>query len=181
VRVWSTDWFDNPSKETDKLVAKLEQLRVRPVSAIPSYPPLHRASAVVDPEEVEEAAKTTSREPPSLGEPTLGVVKPALPPSTPDPAFDGTSLLKGTDKLTHSQAVAALEAYRDKVIAPASENWEPERSLLRPAMIETFVKQRITDPNQWYVQIPQFLRQGTSGTEKKRYLEDVCALVERLQ
>jgi hypothetical protein len=180
VRVWSTDWFDNPSKETDKLVAKLEQLRVRPVSAISSYPPLHRASAVVDPEEVEEAAKTTSNESVPTGELTVEVAKPAPPPSKVEPVFDGRALLKGTGKLTHSQAVAALEAYRDTVIAPASANWEPERSLLRPAMVETFVKQRITDPNQWYVQVPQFLRQGTSGAEKKRYLEDVCALVDRL-
>jgi very-short-patch-repair endonuclease len=180
VRVWSTDWFDNPSKETDKLVAKLEQLRMRPVSEMPSYPSLHRASAIVDPEAVEKAAKATSEEAPPAREPTLEVVKPAPLPSQAKPAFDGTALLKGTGKLTPAQAVAALEAYRDIVIAPASANWEPERSLLRPAMIETFVQQRITDPNQWYAHVPQFLRQGTNGAEKKRYLEDVCALLERL-
>jgi hypothetical protein len=59
-------------------------------------------------------------------------------------------------------------------------NWEPERSLLRPALIKIFVKQRITDPKQWYTQVPQFLRQGTNGAEKKRYLEDICALLARL-
>ena len=180
MRVWSTDWFDNPSKETDKLVAKLEQLRMRPVSEMPSHPSLHRASAIVDPEAVEKAAKATSEEAPPAREPTLEVVKPAPLPSQAKPAFDGTALLKGTGKLTPAQAVAALEAYRDIVIAPASANWEPERSLLRPAMIETFVQQRITDPNQWYAHVPQFLRQGTNGAEKKRYLEDVCALLERL-
>jgi hypothetical protein len=135
VRVWSTDWFDNPSKETDKLVAKLEQLRMRPVSEMPSYPSLHRASAIVDPEAVEKAAKATSEEAPPAREPTLEVVKPAPLPSQAKPAFDGTALLKGTGKLTPAQAVAALEAYRDIVIAPASANWEPERSLLRPAMM----------------------------------------------
>ena len=90
------------------------------------------------------------------------------------------ALLEGKGKLTPAQAVSALEAYRETVIAPASERWEPERSLLRPAMIETFVKQRITDPAQWYTHVPQFLRQGTNGTEKKRYLEDICAVLERL-
>ena len=180
VRVWSTDWFDNPSKETDKLVAKLEQLRKRPVSAFASYPPLHQANAVVGPEAVEEVAKTMSEGVPPAGGPALDVVKPAAAPSSAQPAFNGTALLEGTGKLTSAQAVAALETYRDTVIAPASENWEPERSLLRPAMIETFVKQRITDPDQWYTHVPQFLRQGTNGAEKKRYLEDICGLLERL-
>ena len=60
VRVWSTDWFDNPSKETDKLVTKLEQLRKGPASVFRSYSPLHQANAVVDPSAVQEMAKTTS-------------------------------------------------------------------------------------------------------------------------
>lgn len=56
-------------------------------------------------------------------------------------------------------------------------------SLLRPALIEIFVKQRITDPKQWYTQVPQFLRQGTNGAEKealpRRYLRPARATVAR--
>ena len=37
VRVWSTDWFDNPALETERLVRKLEELRLRPPSALASY------------------------------------------------------------------------------------------------------------------------------------------------
>ena len=36
-RVWSTDWFDNPELETDKLVAKLEALRLGPPRTFPDY------------------------------------------------------------------------------------------------------------------------------------------------
>ena len=32
VRVWSTDWFDNPSLQTARLVEKLELFRRRPAS-----------------------------------------------------------------------------------------------------------------------------------------------------
>jgi hypothetical protein len=144
------------------------------------YPPLHRASTIVEPEVADEAAKPTAEEAASARELILGVVKPAPPPSKAEPAFDGKELLKGTGKLTYAEAVAALEAYRDTVIAPASENWEPERSLLRPAMIETFVQQRITDPNQWYARVPQFLRQGTNGAERIVTWKNVCARLERL-
>ena len=39
VRVWSTDWFDNPDLETAKLVRKLEALRHRERSPFESYRP----------------------------------------------------------------------------------------------------------------------------------------------
>ena len=45
VRVWSTDWFDNPALETEKLVRKLEELRLRLPSAFASYRPLRDAEA----------------------------------------------------------------------------------------------------------------------------------------
>ena len=37
-----------------------------------------------------------------------------------------------------------------------------------PAMIETFVQQRITDPADWHNRIPQYLRTGTNPAEKKK-------------
>jgi len=181
VRVWSTDWFDNPSRETEKLVAKLEQLRRRATSAFTVCPPLHQAKASVEPEpEPEpEPAEAAQAESLSGSKPSCEPTKPVPASPKPDFAVDGKALIEGTGKLTPAQAVVALEAFRDMVIAPASENWEPERSILRPAMIETFVKQRISDPNQWYAHVPQFLRQGTNGAEKKRYLEEICAILER--
>ena len=50
---------------------------------------------------------------------------------------------------------------------------------MAPRRSETFVKQRISEPDQWYTHVPQFLRQGTNGAEKKRYLEEICAILER--
>ena len=47
VRVWSTDWFDNPARETEKLVRKLEELRLRPPSAFASYRPLRDLEAAI--------------------------------------------------------------------------------------------------------------------------------------
>jgi very-short-patch-repair endonuclease len=37
VRVWSTDWFDNPAHETEKLVKKLERLRSQPACGFNDY------------------------------------------------------------------------------------------------------------------------------------------------
>ncbi len=42
VRIWSTDWFDNPELETEKLVRKLEELRKRKPPILDSYPSFQR-------------------------------------------------------------------------------------------------------------------------------------------
>ena len=181
VRVWSTDWFDNPTRETDKLVTKLEQLRKRKVVSAASYPPLHRDHAVVEPEQEAPAPGPAVKEPiqDSAGpEPAQTPPSRASPPASA--SHDGLALLEGSEKLTPTQAVAALEALRDRMIAPSVENWEPERSLLRPAMIETFIKQRIADPDDWANRVPMYLRQGTNPLEKRRFLDRVCEIIDRL-
>src|SRR5205814_1742544 len=58
--------------------------------------------------------------------------------------------------------------------------WEQHRSILREAMIETFIAQRITDPDEWFSKVPQYQRQGTHPAEKARYMERICDLVARL-
>jgi very-short-patch-repair endonuclease len=37
IRVWSTDWFDNPDRETERLVKRLDELRTRPQSLNQGY------------------------------------------------------------------------------------------------------------------------------------------------
>ena len=181
VRVWSTDWFDNPARETDKLVTKLEQLRQRAVASTASYPPLHRDRAILEPERAEVPESAAEASAPELAasatnqEPAPSLAEPAAPKAT-----DGLALLEGSGKLTPSEAVIALEALRDRVIAPSVENWKPDDSLLRPAMIETFVRQRISDPDDWAKRVPMYLRQGTDPIEKRRFLEQVCAVIDRL-
>jgi hypothetical protein len=48
-------------------------------------------------------------------------------------------------------------------------------------MIETFVRQRFTDPDEWFDKVPGYLRQGTNPAEKGRYLDRVCDIVGRLK
>lgn len=37
LRVWSTDWFDNPSLQTARLVERLEALRTKPASSVDEF------------------------------------------------------------------------------------------------------------------------------------------------
>ena len=45
-------------------------------------------------------------------------------------------------------------------------------------MIETFVHQRVVDPDEWHSRID--LRIGTNLAEKNRYLDEICEIIERI-
>jgi len=108
----------------------------------------------------------------------------------PPPAADGddgaagrseVSLpLVGATSISEQDCFEALNHFRVHVIATEMTDWEPNRSILRDAMIETFVRQRFADPEMWFEKVPGYLRQGTNPAEKNRYLERICEIVSRL-
>jgi very-short-patch-repair endonuclease len=58
IRVWSTDWFDNPGVQTDRLVAAIEELRRRPVLQYEEY----RAETISEPQSLSESIGETVSE-----------------------------------------------------------------------------------------------------------------------
>jgi very-short-patch-repair endonuclease len=193
VRVWSTDWFDNPQVETEKLVRKLEELRRRPTLRSGSYPPLcdGEAGAPIDGLPEKEArqdsahtgqqAEVSEVDGPEAASPIAGQDTNVIAElrELPGPRT-GPGPLTDDGPLTPQEAAAALELFREEVIRPSIPEWEVQRSILRPAMIETFIRQRIVDPAEWYTRIPQYLRIGTNPAEKTQFLERICEIVERI-
>ena len=192
VRIWSTDWFDNPALETERLVRRLEELRLRPPSAFASYRPLRDLDATAPATGGDEGltedgnatvARTTQDDRAQVGtdaQEQLGpedkedLVK-AVPKAT------GSEPFFGNGSLTPTEAMSALEAFREQIIRPAFPEWDARRSILRPAMIETFVHQRVVDPDEWHSRIPQYLRMGTNAAEKNRFLDEICEIIERIR
>jgi very-short-patch-repair endonuclease len=180
LRVWSTDWFDNPDAQTEKLGKRLKEMRERPIAAFQDYQ-LNATYASEDGEiridepvakEVSDA-ESKKRGLEELASPAaVGVDMEAA-----DSYFEGTNVF---GPLTEAEAFMALTSFRETVIRPAATNWQAHRSILRDGMIETFIRQRITDPNDWFKRVPQYLRSGTDPTEKRMYLEQICATVERV-
>lgn len=170
VRVWSTDWFDNPTLQTTRLIEKLELLRRKPIVDGSGYaivtevvhPAEEPAGDEVSPAGAIPAWETEGEEPPA--------------PPAPDPV----PVLQGNMPLTEPECFEALRHFRDQVIAVEMTDWEPHRSILRDAMIETFVRQRFVEPEQWFEKVPGYLRQGTNPGEKGRYLDRICDIVSRL-
>lgn len=183
LRVWSTDWFDNPDLQTRILANRIEELRSRELPKSREY----RVASVMPLGAPAEEAEVDHTEPvteqPSLGEmfglhPDAGQSQPvALAVCVQD---EGAKLLDGTGPLSREQLLSALRCFRDTVIAPRSPSWEPQRSLLRESMIEMLVAQRLDDPADWFRKVPSFQRSGTDATEKRLFLDQVCDLVARL-
>jgi REase_MTES_1575/Protein of unknown function (DUF3320) len=181
VRVWSTDWFDNPGRETDKLVRKLEELRSKSRHAYADYPSLtmvlqsQKDTSVVEQkrEQDQQAQQADMAEFVSVAQEASQIVSESTPVSR-------LSLLDSDEPLTKAQGIQVLVEFRESVIRAEMANWEPHRSILRDAMIEAFVSQHFTDPDEWFTKVPAFLRQGSNPVEKSKYLEQICEIVSRI-
>lgn len=171
LRVWSTDWFDNPSLQTARLIEKLEALRTRPPSSVDEFE-FRFETQRAGQDEGQEADRSSAEA--------------SYPPSTEgnDHGATGTSdeasPLVGAGSFSEQDCFLALNHFRNHVIATETADWDPNRSILRDAMIETFVRQRFADPEEWFEKVPGYLRQGTNPAEKNRYLERICEIVSRL-
>jgi very-short-patch-repair endonuclease len=179
LRVWSTDWFDNPNFQTERLVRQIEELRTRPVPPYEDYivSPVY-ASATVEPEYID---KVTAREV------STGITNGDGLADSPVSPQNGNDVGPSTDwpfvrssSLSESDVFEVLRQFRDTVIAREIENWEPQRSILRESMIETLVIQRVRDPDDWFRKVPQFQRAGTNALEKQRYLDQICEIIDRI-
>jgi hypothetical protein len=91
------------------------------------------------------------------------------------------ALVDSEASLTKAHGIQTLIEFRENVIRAEMPDWEAQRSILRDAMVEAFVSQHFTDPDEWFTKVPGFLRQGTNPIEKHRYLERICEIVSRIE
>ena len=177
VRVWSTDWFDNPSLQTTRLLEKLELLRRKPAVERSEYTIVTEAAQPVgDAEAVEPMGGSAEVDEPATDDATAseaGGEEQAAQPETDAGLLEKSSL-------TEAECFEALRQFRDQVIGNEMTDWEPHRSILRDAMIETFVRQRFVEMDDWFDKVPGYLRQGTNPIEKTRYIDRICEIVARL-
>jgi very-short-patch-repair endonuclease len=182
LRVWSTDWFDNADLQTERLIARLEELRTAPVELDDGYKFSatqvasfhHSPVEPVDPGE-ESISKSEPEAQADLSQPDAsgGPVRENL-------SWERKPLLASTGPLNSEDLHTALREFRETVIAEEMKDWEPHRSILREGMIEAIVGTKLDDPEDWFRKIPSFQRQSTNPAERKHYLESICEIVARL-
>ena len=182
LRVWSTDWFDNANSQIEKLDKQLKLMRERPIATFRDYSlktsyisPINETGGV-ESEFHSRSNLDDSKVPASWNFTTL-----TSPVATSEHTEDAAALLNGSGPLTEVEAHIALTHFRESVIRVAASDWQPHRSILRDSMIETFLRQRIADPDGWFTRVPQYLRSGTDPVEKRLYLERICAIVDRVE
>jgi very-short-patch-repair endonuclease len=175
VRIWSTDWFDNPSLQTTRLIEKLELLRLKPTLEQSEYAIVMEATPAGATAETQSAGGTGDVEAPAPEMP-VPEIRGEEPPAQPMPDME----LLEKSSLTEADCFDALRQFRDQVVGSEMVDWEPHRSILRDAMIETFVRQRFVEPDDWFDKVPGYLRQGTNPVEKTRYLDRICDIVGKM-
>ncbi len=170
LRVWSTDWFANPALELQKLATKLDGLRANDRNS--SRYAVADLVVSIPPDEGTDGDRSpiAARVEEGSGDPIE--VAPPL-------SADLGELLEGEGSITERDAYQLLAFFRQSIVAAESEA-EPHRSILREGMIETFVRQRVADPEDWFTKVPQFQRSATDAGEKQRYLETICSIVARI-
>lgn len=175
LRVWSTDWFDNADLQTARLAERLEELRCAPVLLDDGY----RFAAMQDvvPGAVPECSNADIHVVPPEGS---EAERPDPVRAVPEQPSERSSAFSIAGPLKPDQLHAALREFREAVIAAEMQDWEPQRSILREAMIEAIVAQKLDDPEDWFRKIPPFLRQSTSPIERKIYLDTICEIAARL-
>ena len=58
---------------------------------------------------------------------------------------------------------------------------EQHRCILRETMIDHLLKLgRIDDPQHGWFKLPEYLRAGTDPVQKRKYLERICDVIDRM-
>jgi hypothetical protein len=164
IRVWSTDWFRDPSGELARVSSELKRLISARAEA--------RAQASSQARLV--AASALAATPPmKQGTLELGVA-PAAAAAAPKPAS------WVVDGLSQEQARAELIDLRENTIRAAFLDADPARGLLRKSMLDELLRKRPKDSNEFLTKIPMDLRQGTDAEQLKKFGEAVFEILERI-
>jgi very-short-patch-repair endonuclease len=178
LRIWSTDWFTDANLQTDRIVNELRRLAERPI--VPD------SSWVVIPDDVgspDKAFATSIHQ--GLGadlSETDGVTQPdeLINGAAIRPEIALSDVRIGKAAPSDGEVRSALLRFRDDVIFQKFPGAEPERCILRDLMIDKILEAHLDEPADFVTKIPLWLRERTDQRQAQ-FLEEICAIVERLQ
>ena len=151
-RVWSTDWFRDPGRETERIVRRVWEL----VDA--------------DPESVVDVAE--DRDDVELVMAPLSRGEAEVPPHVEPPAAS-------IDWISADEAREELESLRG-TLAETFADVPPEEGILRSELLEYLLRERPTTREEWLRKIPLDLRIETAP-EHMVILDDIVAVLARIR
>lgn len=167
-RVWSTDWFTDPRGQAERLAKEITAaIRAEPLSTAT------KVKMVDVPDEAQFAADVLDESGNATRQGPLRADEAETPESGPMVA---ESLRQPGRPEEPINVIDALRRFRDEVILRDFPGSEPNRCILREAMIEEIVKSYLDTPEDFHSKIPQWLRTATDGRQM-RYLAEICEIV----
>jgi very-short-patch-repair endonuclease len=168
IRVWSTDWFRDPSAQTQKLSSAINDALSKTVL---EQSLRRRLVELVDSEPFPPAPLTAPHT--AKRRKTANLISEPPPPISSDLEEPSPSVAPQAPTLTD-----ALRAFRDDVIMRDFPGSEPGRCILREAIIEIIVRTGLDEPEEFHHKIPEYLRSRTDGRQVA-YLPTICDLVDQ--
>lgn len=154
-RVWSMDWFQDPSAEASRLNG-----------LILSVLELRRG-----PKDKRDIQKTTSR--PATFDATVPHARtPDLFPTRQEPAQKILSMQDAREMLIE---------LREKVIKQKFPDVDPAKGILRRSLLDQLLKSKPISISDFQQKIPLYLRSGTDGRQLSEYGEQIFDILERVE
>lgn len=163
-RIWSTDWFQAPAKEADRLSAEITR-------AIAETANVNDATKLVDLPADEAPATPSSNA--SLSD---------TPPTGQSAATSADKAESSTEgaRPEEGDLPSLLRRFRDEVILKDHPASDPARCILRDELIEAMIQSHLDDPDDFHSKVPESLRTRTDGRQR-RYLDEICDLIANNQ
>ncbi|KZZ20919.1 hypothetical protein A3749_18485 [Oleiphilus sp. HI0078] len=147
-RIWSTDWFKNPTAELKPIFDELAEL------ATPVRPESMSESFELDMPSVNEASDMFK-----------------------DETHFELEQQYATKHISNETLLERLLKFQSQVISKEYPETEDERRLLRPDILHRLVEHEPRDRDEFVELIPQYLRSSTEPQEALEFLDDVLEIV----
>jgi very-short-patch-repair endonuclease len=158
-RIWSTDWFENPRAEAEKLrnkiTERLQELKENEGDFYPKTEIIDVDDSTVEEKVRVDNARYDTRE-----------------------LFDNVS--KNDDSITESRARTLLIRLRDQEIAEEFEDSITERGILNDNMIELLLIKKPTTPGNFRNCIPLSIREKIDH-QQMIYLNSILDIIRRIR
>jgi very-short-patch-repair endonuclease len=162
IRVWSTDWFRDPSGELDRIAGELKRL-------ISAWVEKHSSQAMTLGKGSE---RETQAEEQQLGQGRLFDV--------PLMAESVLSSDARSARISVEQARAKLIDLRERIIKVQFPDTNPANGLLRKSMLDALLLKRPTDMDEFRRSIRLDLRENTDAKELKEFGEQVFDILAEI-
>jgi|APSaa5957512535_1039671.scaffolds.fasta_scaffold07340_2 very-short-patch-repair endonuclease len=177
-RIWSTDWFKNPQAQLEPIIKRLEKLKLKFAEDDDLGREDGKEVDLFPEAEFADQISFFDKEPVTVKK---AYDKSSLKQGSAVELSSNSELLIEEEQSNDEKLRLELERFDKEEIKPKFPNTSNEQRLLRPKMLSEIVRHKPTTRDEFLVQIPQYLRQSTLGSENKAFIDSVLDIVSEFE